>query len=123
MIEIKDDLNSQNNDKLDGDLPLPDTEANTRSYKGCQVNVDMTPPLRLYFVVHDNDDGENLDLFVWSEALDAVIDHWRSYYELDDDEQPERIFEISMAAPRPGPVEWNVSGQACCVFGDKRGPR
>jgi hypothetical protein len=89
-----------------------------------QKNVGITPRLRLYFVAHHDDDGENYDLFVWSGTLDAVADHWRSHYELDDDEeQPDRIFEISIVVPRPGPVPWDRPGHVHCVFGDKRGPR
>jgi hypothetical protein len=78
------------------------------------------PPLRLYFVAHA--DGENYDLFVWSETLDTVADHWRSYYELDADERPDRICEVSIAAPRRGPVQWHHPGHVHCVFGDKQAP-
>jgi hypothetical protein len=78
----------------------------------------MTQPLRLYFVDAQTEDGERLDLFVWSETLHGVADHWRSYYELNADEQPDRIFEISTAAPRPGPVRWHAPGHVCSVFGD-----
>jgi hypothetical protein len=67
-------------------------------------------PLRLYFV-----DFIELELFVWSETVDDVADHWRGHYDLyDDDEEsdesykPDRIFEISIAAPTPGVVMWHA---------------
>jgi hypothetical protein len=94
-----------------------------------EMKSTMTAPLRLFFVSASNEDGESQELFVWAETVDAVADHWRDYFQLDDgeesdelydDEQPDRIFEIPIAAPRPGPVEWYAAGHVCCVF-DKQG--
>jgi hypothetical protein len=116
MSEITGTRNSQTYDSVVGQVPMPDTKANIMCDKGCQGS----SPLRLFFIAHYNDDGESLELFVWSETLVAVADQWRSYYELDDDELPERIFEISIAALKPGAVEWHVPGQAYCVFKDER---
>jgi hypothetical protein len=49
------------------------------------------------FVACDNDDGEKLDLHVFADTPEAAIEDWRVYFELDDDELPERIFEVPTA--------------------------
>lgn len=77
-------------------------------------NVGVAQPLRLYFVDH-----WERELFVWSETVDDVANHWRDHYELydyDDEESdepceapdPDRIVEISIAAPRSGVVVWHA---------------
>ena len=81
----------------------------------------MTQRLRLYFVNHDDADGCNFDLFVWSETLDTVIDHWRRYFEFLTDDEPHRIFEIPTGSPLPGPIPWHSTVR--CVLGDPWGPR
>lgn len=41
--------------------------------------------MKLFYVQHDNEDGENMDVFVTAEtAKDAAILWWR-YYDLSDD--------------------------------------
>jgi hypothetical protein len=112
MSEIKDDLNTN------GEPSTP-------------PNVSIAPSLRFYFVSDFNGDGESRELFVWAESVDAVADHWRDHFQLyeynDDeepnelyDEEPDRIFEIPIEAPRPGPVGWYTPGELSCVF-DKQG--
>jgi hypothetical protein len=60
----------------------------------------------LFFV-----DFFELELFVWSATVDDVADHWRDHYELydnneepDESYKPDRIVEISIAAPSAGVV-------------------
>jgi hypothetical protein len=43
----------------------------------------MSRPLNLHFVSH-TDDGDNLDLFVWSTTPQAAVSHWRAYYRAGD---------------------------------------
>jgi hypothetical protein len=83
-------------------------------------NARVRPLLHLYFVDHEDDVGYNLNLFVWSKTSDGVADQWRTYFELDEGQQPDRIFEIPIGAPKPGPVRWYSSGEVSCVF-DRQG--
>jgi len=63
--------------------------------------------LRLYFVTHAIDANADLDLLVWAETPEDALDHWRSYFVLDDDAQPRNLFEIADTAPRAGPLAWH----------------
>lgn len=65
----------------------------------------MTSTLRLYFIA-DTTDGSNFDLLVWAEDPEKALDHWRAYFEFDDN-IPEQLFEVVVTIPRPGPVAWH----------------
>jgi hypothetical protein len=61
----------------------------------------MNKRLALYFVAHTNDDGDNLDLFVWAVTPRACIGHWRVYYRAGD-ELPTIIYRVPSSSTKNG---------------------
>jgi hypothetical protein len=54
--------------------------------------------MRLIFIASaDGYNGENGDLFVIAETIGEAKRLWREHYELEDDAEPDRMFELPVA--------------------------
>lgn len=67
--------------------------------------------MKLFFVADATEPEYNRDLFVIAETIDEVLAQWRSNYEMEGEDRPERIFLVPAslqhfeAAPRV--LEWH----------------
>lgn len=68
--------------------------------------------MQLFFISHENDDGENMDLFVWANDRDEAVKLWRNwdfvadYY--DNDPDPNAVFIVPLEAPlNPTILSWH----------------
>lgn len=62
--------------------------------------------MALYFVVEDSDPEFSRDLLVVAPNIRWAIAYWSDYYETDEPDSPEKIFEIN-APTTPGPLAWD----------------
>jgi len=77
------------------------------------MTTDADTKMKLYFVSHDDDDGENYDLFVGAYNPDAVLRYWQEFSDYDkegghnNNKQPDRIVEVPTTPPaEPGALTW-----------------
>lgn len=61
--------------------------------------------LKLYFIGHEDQDGENLDLFVSADSPEEAITHWQTYYARPAI-TPVKLWAIPEARPR-GALKWD----------------
>ena len=76
----------------------------TKAANAAKASTAMT----LYFVQHENDDGDNVDLFVRADHVARAIDLWRGHFELSLDDVPERVFAIAGDAQEEGALHWHA---------------
>ena len=62
-----------------------------------------------YMVVWDDENGENMDLVVVATSVKEALGSWRQYYDIDPDEEPERVWKLPKLGSKIGPVEWGVN--------------
>jgi hypothetical protein len=71
--------------------------------------------LKIFYVRHEDDDGNNLDLFVEAATPEQAAEIWALYYcpvdDREDDEEfvPEYIYLIEPTGTA-GAIVWNVVG-------------
>ena len=75
----------------------------------------MSRPLALHFVSHTDDDGHNLDLFVWCTTPRAAIGRWRAYYRAGND-LPIIIYRIPTTSSKPGALRWHADAGVPVVW-------
>lgn len=64
--------------------------------------------MKLFYVRSDDEDGNNLDLFVWAESHIGASDLWAQHYGLGDGEAPDNVVEIPTTPPAaPGAICWS----------------
>jgi len=55
--------------------------------------------MRLFYVRCDDENGENLDLFVWAETHAGAAGLWAKHYSLSSGEAPDTTVEIPTTPP------------------------
>lgn len=64
--------------------------------------------MKLFYVRADDEEGENLDLFVWAETHFSAAGLWAEYYGMDAGYAPDAVTEIPTTPPAaPGPIPWS----------------
>jgi hypothetical protein len=72
--------------------------------------------MKLFFITHDNDDGENMDWFVAANDRDQAVEVWRRENGVEPDiaDGPTHVFEVACASlkrppPQPKLLGWHTT--------------
>lgn len=72
--------------------------------------------MKLFFVSHDNDDGENMDWFVAANDRDQAVDVWRRDNAIEPGiaDGPTNVFHVACASlkymgPEPKLLGWHTT--------------
>lgn len=66
--------------------------------------------MKLYYVRADSDDGENMDLMVWSETKEQAIELWQAHYGFDHEDFPDPhwVGAVPTGVPAtPTVIDWS----------------
>lgn len=62
---------------------------------------------QIFYVNHEDDDGENFDLVVEAASPEDAAALWRGYYEFVADMVPNRVFTVPTVTGTPRAWDWD----------------
>lgn len=62
---------------------------------------------QIFYVNHEDDDGDNFDLVVEAHSPEDAAALWREYYEFEDDQTPNRVFTVPTVTGAQKVWHWN----------------
>jgi hypothetical protein len=68
--------------------------------------------MKVHFVSYDDENGDDLGLFVSANSYEQAVGLWQRYYELEDDIAPKAVYIVPPAGREAGAHSWFNIGTA-----------